>query len=151
MSVFMIVPQYFNNSSHPVMSNSLVTPWILCPWDYQGKNTRVSCYFLLQGIFPNQGVNPCLHVFCTEGGFFTTEPLGNWFFFFLLKILSVRYSIVGYKYTVYSRSSNFSCLIEILCLFISKLPFLTPSSLQNHHFGLWFCYYYYFKYLIRVE
>ena len=27
-------------------------------WDYPNKNTRVSCHFLLQGIFPNQGLNP---------------------------------------------------------------------------------------------
>ena len=32
------------------------TPWIvacpnlLCPWDFQGKSTRVGCHFLLQGI-----------------------------------------------------------------------------------------------------
>ena len=33
------------------------TPWtvahqIPCLWDSSGKNTRVDCYFLLQGIFP---------------------------------------------------------------------------------------------------
>ena len=33
---------------------------ILCPWDSPGKNTGVSCHFLLQGIFPNQGWNPRL-------------------------------------------------------------------------------------------
>ena len=32
----------------------------LCPWDYPGKNTRVGCHFLLQGIFPTQGSNPSL-------------------------------------------------------------------------------------------
>ena len=29
-------------------------PW---PWDSPGKNTWVGCYFLLQGIFPTQGLN----------------------------------------------------------------------------------------------
>ena len=28
----------------------------LCPWDFPGKNTGVSCHFLLQGIFPTQGL-----------------------------------------------------------------------------------------------
>ena len=28
---------------------------LLCPWDFPGKNTRVSCHALLQGIFPTQG------------------------------------------------------------------------------------------------
>ena len=30
---------------------------LLCPWDFPGKNTGVSCHFLLQGIFPTQGSN----------------------------------------------------------------------------------------------
>ena len=43
------------------MSDS-TTPWtvatrLLCPWDSPGKNTRVGCHFLLQGIFPSQGLN----------------------------------------------------------------------------------------------
>ena len=33
---------------------------LLCPWGSPGKNTGVGCHFLLQGIFPNQGSNPCL-------------------------------------------------------------------------------------------
>ena len=30
------------------------------PWDFPGKNTRVGYHFLLQGIFPTQGSEPCL-------------------------------------------------------------------------------------------
>ena len=33
---------------------------LLCPWDSPGKNTRVGCHFLPQGIFPAQGSNPHL-------------------------------------------------------------------------------------------
>ena len=33
---------------------------LLCPWDSTGKNTAVGCHFLLQGIFPTQGLNPSL-------------------------------------------------------------------------------------------
>ena len=33
---------------------------LLCPWDFPGKNTRVHCHFLLQGIFLTQKSNPCL-------------------------------------------------------------------------------------------
>ena len=35
-------------------------PWLLCPWDFLGKNTRMGCHLLLQGIIPTQGLNPCL-------------------------------------------------------------------------------------------
>ena len=30
----------------------------LCPQDFSGKNTEAGCYFLLQGIFLIQGLNP---------------------------------------------------------------------------------------------
>ena len=48
-----------------VVSNSLwyCDLWstkLFCPWNYPGKNTGVGCHFLLQGIFLNQGSNPCL-------------------------------------------------------------------------------------------
>ena len=48
-----------------VMSNSLRPRGLylarhLCPWDFSGKNTGVSCHFLLPGIFPTQGSNLCL-------------------------------------------------------------------------------------------
>ena len=34
--------------------------WLLCLWNLPGKNTGVDCHFLLQGIFPTQGLNPCV-------------------------------------------------------------------------------------------
>jgi len=41
------------------MSDSFATPWaaghrLLCPWEFPGKNTRVGCHFLVQGIFLTQ-------------------------------------------------------------------------------------------------
>ena len=41
--------------------------------DSPGKNTGVGCHVLLQGIFPTQGLNPCLlHFPAFAGRFFTT-------------------------------------------------------------------------------
>ena len=76
-----------------VMSNSL---WphgrqlarLLCPWDFPGKNTRVGCHFLLQGIFPTEGTelsSPAL-----PGGFFITVTPGKPF---SLYVLSPYYGI----------------------------------------------------------
>ena len=50
---------------HSVMSDSFSTPKTVahqapCPWNFPGKNTGVGCHFLLRGIFPTQGLNPCL-------------------------------------------------------------------------------------------
>ena len=55
--------------SHSVLSDSLqphgLQPTrLLCLWNSPGKNTGVSCCFLLQGIFPTQGSNPGL-LHCT--------------------------------------------------------------------------------------
>ena len=33
---------------------------LFCPWDFLGKSTGVGCHFLLQAIFPTQGLNPGL-------------------------------------------------------------------------------------------
>ena len=33
---------------------------LLCSWDFPGKNMGVGCHFLLQRIFPIQGLNPSL-------------------------------------------------------------------------------------------
>ena len=41
-------------------------------WDFQGKKTEVGCHFLLQGIVPTQGLNPCLLTLADR--FFTTAP-----------------------------------------------------------------------------
>ena len=51
--------------SRSVFSDPFVTPWaVACqaplPTDFPGKNTGVSCHFLLQVIFSTQGSNPCL-------------------------------------------------------------------------------------------
>ena len=35
-------------------------PGLLCPWNLSCKNTVVGYHFLLQGIFPTQGLNPHL-------------------------------------------------------------------------------------------
>ena len=52
-----------------VVSDSFATPWIvahqvLCPWNFPGKNTGMGFHFLLQGIFPAQGLNP---ISCVSG------------------------------------------------------------------------------------
>ena len=47
---------------------------LFCSRDSPDKNTGVGCHALLQGIFPAQGLNPCLLVHPLAGGFLTTEP-----------------------------------------------------------------------------
>ena len=42
------------------MTYGLLPARLLCPWDSPGKNTRVGCHALLQGIFPTQESNSYL-------------------------------------------------------------------------------------------
>ena len=53
-----------NLLSYTVMSDSLQPHGLwpsrfLCLWNFLGKSIGVSCHFLLQGIFPTQGLNLC--------------------------------------------------------------------------------------------
>ena len=43
----------------------------------QARILEQGCHFLLQGIFPTQGSNPCLVSPALAGGFFTTVPPGK--------------------------------------------------------------------------
>ena len=63
------------------MSNSLqphgLEPTRLrCLWASPGKNTRVGCHSLLQGIFLNQGLDPAL-LYCRHRDVATAVLLGN--------------------------------------------------------------------------
>ena len=51
---------------------------LLCQWDFPGKNTRVGCHFLLQGIFPTQRSNLCfLHLLHGQVDSLSLAPPGN--------------------------------------------------------------------------
>ena len=60
MSLSMCVQDQLLNCVQLPVTPWTVAPRLLCQWDFPGKNTAVGCHFLLQGIFPNQGSNPCL-------------------------------------------------------------------------------------------
>ena len=66
--------------SHSVVSDSLQPHGLYparlpCPWGFPENNFGVACHVLPQGIFPAQGLNPCLlQVSGIASEFFTTEP-----------------------------------------------------------------------------
>ena len=47
-----------NCESPSFVSNSLLPHGLNSPWNSPGQNTGVGSHFLLQGIFPTQGLNP---------------------------------------------------------------------------------------------
>ena len=66
--------------SHSAVSDSLQPHelWptrLLQPSDFPGKNTGVSCHFLLQGVFPTQGSK--LHLLHWKADSLPLEPPGK--------------------------------------------------------------------------
>ena len=61
---------YYHDSVCRVLSRSVISDTLQphglqptrlpCPWNFPGKFTGLGCHFLLQGIFPTQGLNPRL-------------------------------------------------------------------------------------------
>ena len=52
--------QLSESESQSVVSDSLQSHGLYSPWNSSGQNTGLSSLSLLQGIFPNQGLNPGL-------------------------------------------------------------------------------------------
>ena len=78
---------------------------LLCPWNSPGKNTRVGCHSLLQGIFLTQGLNPGL-LHCRQILYYLSHQrsLGNhgyfFFFFSFFNQLSTRSKLCFKKITL---------------------------------------------------
>ena len=65
---------------------------LLCPWDFPGKNTGVGCHFLLQEIFPTQGLHPGLPLYrlSHQGSLFQTVKM--MISFFKINLFSGQFS-----------------------------------------------------------
>ena len=48
---------------------------LLCPQNFPSKNTGVGCHFLIQGIFPTQGLKLLLHLLHWQADSLPVEPL----------------------------------------------------------------------------
>ena len=94
------------------------------PWNFPGKSTGVGCHFLLQGIFPAQGLNPHLlvsYVSC----------IGRQIFFFLPIVPSgkpLNFISSFLNWLLFLLESNCSIVVATtIILFI----FLTYIILKN--------------------
>ena len=57
--------------SKSLWPHGLLSAWLLCSWDFPGKNAGVGCHLLLQGIFPTQGSNAwLLHLLHWQANFY---------------------------------------------------------------------------------
>ena len=65
--------------SHLTVCNPMDYPAsLLCPWSFPGKSTGAGCQFLLQAIFPTQGLNwPLLHLLHWQADSLPPSHLGS--------------------------------------------------------------------------
>ena len=60
----------------PLQPHGRLPARLLYPWDFPDKNTGAGCHFLLQRIFPSQGLNPCLlHLLHWQGQAHSSSPV----------------------------------------------------------------------------
>ena len=75
---------------------------LLCSWDFPGKNTGMSCHFLLLGIF------------CIAGRFLTTESPGKPLLPLITSYLMLILSILTLYYLLYYKKLKDSDYVSIL-------------------------------------
>ena len=56
----LLLSKLLSHVQNSLQPHALQPDTFLYLWDSPGKNTRVGCHFLLQGLFPTQGSNPGL-------------------------------------------------------------------------------------------
>ena len=109
MSVAQLCPTLWPDGLQPTR--------LLCPWDFPGKDTGMGCHFLLQGIFPIQGLNPRL--LCR---FFTDwaarEALRNIMYVWYFMSSCTAYS---FFFSLFSQSNNLGIQLFYYNSFFAKL------------------------------
>ena len=88
---------------------------LLHPWDFPGKNTGVGCHFLLQEIFPTQGLNPSLphcrltlYLLSHQG---SPEFLNYWWY-------SQIYSFYAFEFVFLSKPSHSKVIFFLILLYL---------------------------------
>ena len=117
--------------SHSVMSDSLWPHGSPVHGDSPGKNTRVDCHALLQGIFPTQGSNPGLQN-CRQIVYCLIHQGSPY-----LSILHDKYSL-SFHYLILDKKSFFCSATKLIFFFRTKTPVLISLSFpQRLNKELW--------------
>ena len=114
-----------------------VTPWTVarqaplsCPWEFPGRNTRVGCHFLLQGIFLTQGWDMSLSLLLGQADSLPLHHLRG-------------YSIMSANFNIYISFNRFVSLLWVLFshLFASLVIFEWMPSNERFIFldARYFC------------
>ena len=120
------------------------SPWtiaamLLCPWDFPGKSTGVGCHFLLQRMFPTQGLNlgpPCCRqtLYClSHQGINFFDEISIPFYCFPLFLCIDHWARLSYLSwlvfrTLHSNGYIFPFLLCLSLLFFSQLFVRPPQT-----------------------
>ena len=99
-----------------------------CPWGSPGKNTGVDCHFLLQGMFLNQGLNPCL--LCQLHWQIDSSPGVTWEVPYFRPFLSI-YLMFGCA----APSLLCLCFLQLWCTGLSLWWLLWLHTMGSRHLG----------------
>ena len=127
--------------SHSVVSYSLqphgLQPTkLFCPQNFPGKNTRVGCHSLLQGIFPIQGSNPrLLHcrqiLYCLshQGSLVFPEII----YFYLRAWYMIKWSEVKVTQSCPTLCDPMDCIVHgiLQARILEWVAFSSPEDLPN--------------------
>ena len=83
------------------------------PWDSPGKNTGEGCRFLLQGIFPTQGLNPGLQ-HCKQTLYHLSHQRNNTVVDFYFIIIILKFYFRSMPPAVEAQSPNNQTAREVL-------------------------------------
>ena len=99
--------------SKSLRAHGLLPARLFCPWDFPGKNTGMGCHFLPQGIFPTQGLKPCL--------------------FPLLHSQLGSLPLVATWEALYKHSVQFSLVAQLCLTLCDPMNLSTPGLPVHHH------------------
>ena len=84
----------------------------LCQWDFSGKNTKVGCHFLLQGIFQTQGQTCVSCISCIASRLFITESQGENFLSKKMKVIKMQHSSIFIGVTIVNNKDKLLMLLN---------------------------------------
>ena len=111
---------------------------LLCPWDSPGRNTRVGCHFLLQGIFPIRDWTCVSYILLHwQAGSLPLSDLESSNYYLIIinntvlhmwKLLRGKKWICIYTYSIYGNRKKY---VKAVCCHAAYLTYMQSTSRET--------------------